>query len=261
MRELAIVPSLEEFEQQMELAKKYDCQFEYNDFIHSKVLSDPWSSSGIIEEYAKRRTSFEKDTIHGAFYDIYINSNDHEIRKISQIRMEQSMEIAKAMGARGVVFHTGLLAGFELPTYTKSWLEYQKNFYEELAEKYPNQSIFVENMFEHKPELLQQLALELSHIPNFYVCLDYGHSVISPTPVERWVEVLGSYVGHIHINDNDKNQDLHLPIGEGEISWETYHQLVKKLPQQPSVLVEVSGFEQQKKSMEQLEKNKWYPFS
>jgi len=56
------------------------------------------------------------------------------------------------------------------------------------------------------------------------------------------VDDLAGYVKHIHLNDNDGIQDLHLPVGEGKMDWKILNE--KKLfACDPSVLIEVSGME------------------
>ena len=52
--------------------------------------------------------------MHGAFFDIVVFSHDDKIAEISRMRLRQSMEIAKRIGVKAVIFHTNanpMLAG------------------------------------------------------------------------------------------------------------------------------------------------------
>lgn len=66
------------------------------------ILDDQQKQEEIIEYYAKYRTDFSQDTMHGAFLDVNIHSMDSRIREVSVQRVRQSMDIAERMGLRGV---------------------------------------------------------------------------------------------------------------------------------------------------------------
>ena len=138
-----IIPDRKEIETSLRLAGEYGCEFEYNDFFIPEVLDDPAKQEEIIEFYARYRSDFSNDTMHGAFFDVTIHSSDPLIRDASVLRIHQSMEIAKRMGLKGVVFHTGRLAGFRSEKYLKLWHDINRWFFTELAETYPQQQIFM----------------------------------------------------------------------------------------------------------------------
>lgn len=259
MGQIYIIPDRQELEKSLSLIKACDGAFEYNDFYMPGVLDDQRKQDEIIESYAKYRTDFSKDTMHGAFLDITIHSEDPLIREISRKRVYQSMEIAKRMGLRGVVFHTGLLAGFHLPKYLENWLEQNAAFFKKLAEQYPNQEIFMENMFDSVPKVLVELQERLKETANFGICLDYAHGVVSGCPMETWIGRLAPYIRHMHINDNDLKDDLHLPLGEGKINWKEYNSLMEQYQADATVLLEVKGYEAQKKSLEYLDTHQIFP--
>ena len=72
-------------------------------------------------------------------------------------------------------------------------------------------------MFDEEPELLRRLADDLSDGPRFGVCYDMAHAYLSQTPLTEWNQALLPYVRHLHINDNDKTQDTHRPVGSGSL--------------------------------------------
>jgi sugar phosphate isomerase/epimerase len=106
-------------------------------------------------------------------------------------------------------------------------------------------------MFDDTPELLRRVAENLKDINNFGVCLDLAHAFLSKVDLKQWVDELSPYVKHIHINDNDKQQDLHLPVGSGQMDWSILGS-EKLFASSPSVLIEVSGKEKLIKSIDYL---------
>lgn len=254
-----ITPEVQNPERSVRLMKDYGGLFEYGDFFDPKVLDDRYKQEEIIESYAKYRTDFSQDTMHGAFFDVTIHSVDPLIREASEKRVWQSMEIAKRMGLRGVVFHTGLLAGCRLDSYLENWKKENVRFFTKLAEKYPNQEILMENMFDEESEYLAELGEEMREVPNFGICLDYAHAVLSGCPTEKWVQELAPFIRHMHLNDNDLKKDLHLAVGTGKIDWTVFQSQMLQAHVDCTVLLEVRGYEAQKKSLEYLEEHKFFP--
>lgn len=259
MGKVYIIPDIQKIEQSVSLIKEYDGAFEYNDFWLPEVLEDKRQQEEIIEQYAKYRTDFSKDTMHGAFLDVNVCSTDPLIREVSVRRVRQSMDIAKQMGLRGVVFHTGLIAGFRVPQYLEQWKNRSAEFFTTLMEEYPDQEIFMENMFDEDPVMLAELGELMKESGKFFVCLDYAHGAVTGCPQETWVQTLAPYIRHMHINDNDLCIDLHQPVGEGQIDWMEFHRLLTECQVDSTVLVEVKGYEAQKKSLEYLKQNQIFP--
>lgn len=254
MGQIYIIPDRQEIEQSLELIQEYNGAFEYNDFWKPAILDDRRQQENIIEFYARYRTDFSKDTMHGAFLDVCIHSEDPLIREVSRKRVRGSMELASRMGLRGVVFHTGLLAGFRVPYYLEHWKQENIKFFREIADEYPKQEILVENMFDEVPDELAFLGQAMKSTENFGVCLDYAHGAVTDCPVETWVRELAPYIRHMHINDNDLKADLHQPVGDGRIDWQKFHRLMQQYRVTSSVLVEVKGYEAQRKSLEYLKR-------
>lgn len=255
-----IIPDRTDMEGSLKLAEEYDCAFEYNDFFAPDVLDNPEKQEEIIAFYKKYRSDFSKDTMHGAFLDITIHSDDRLIRDASILRIRQSMEIAKRMSLKGVVFHTGKLAGFNVAGYLRLWHERNLKFFTELAEAYPEQQIYMENMFDEAPEVMARLAEAMKGVPNFGLCLDYSHAAVTDYPLPGWVKAMAPYIRHMHINDNDLKDDLHQPVGDGKIDWQVYSRLMREYQIEATALIEVRGCEKQKKSLEFMKEHLLYPF-
>lgn len=250
MKGLYLIPDKVNLEQSIQLLKECQGAFEYNDFFLPSVLDDKKKQMEIIESYSKVRTDFSNDTMHGAFLDVTVHSTDERIREISKFRVRQSMDIAKEMGLRGVVFHTNRIYGFRDAIYLNNWRDANKRFFAEMCDAYPNQQILMENMFDEGPDVLRDLAEEMKEYTNFGICLDYAHAVLSGTDTEEWMKELAPFIKHMHINDNDLKNDLHQAVGTGQVDWSKFQQQMQKNQIQASILIEVSGTEKQKKSLD-----------
>ena len=191
-------------------------------------------------------------TLHGVFYGIVPFSRDSGIRKHSLYRMEQSMEIARELGCRGVVFHTGLMPGLVMgETYRTDWLQSMADTFRHLLNKYSELEIYCENMFDESPDELAELAELLKEQNRFGVCLDVGHMMLVTEDAKQWVKKLSPYILHLHLNDNHLKYDEHLALGRGRIDWPFVFSLLKKYGlMEKSFLLEVLGVEQITTSIE-----------
>lgn len=259
MGRLYIIPDRERMEESLALAEEYQAAFEYNDFFSPEVLDDPKKTDELIEFYLRQPHDCSQDTMHGAFLDVTVHSEDPLIRNASRLRIRQSMDIARRMGLRGVVFHTGRLAGFRVEYYIRHWLQTNGEFFREILQEYPDQQIFMENMFDEAPDILAKLAQELQAESGFGICLDYAHASITSCAQEEWVKLLAPDIRHIHINDNDLVNDLHQQIGTGRIDWTAYDRMMRHYQVDASVLVEIRDVEQQRRSLEYMRKCRLYP--
>lgn len=261
MGQLYMIPDRNRMEESLELAKDYHAAFEYNDFFPPVVLDDKKKIQELIAYYCRQPHDRTKDTMHGAFLDVTIHSEDALIRQASEHRIRQSMDIAQEMELRGVVFHTGRLHGFRDQAYLENWLKVNEEFFREILQKYPKQHIFMENMFDEAPDILAQLAKRFCDEPRFSVCLDYAHAAITNIREEEWVKTLAPYIRHMHINDNDKINDLHQEIGTGRIDWCAFDSEMRRFGVDSGVLIEMKDLGRQRCSMEYLKKNNLYPFA
>ena len=90
--DLGITELEEQLEEYKRISDEYGVGFEINDFYYPDVLDNEERTSVLIRQY--ERIGIPKgSTMHGAFLDVTIFSQDEAIRKVSQRRMEQSMKI------------------------------------------------------------------------------------------------------------------------------------------------------------------------
>ncbi len=254
MKKIHIIPNIDSMDRIMELKGEYELYFEYNDFFLPKVLDDDKRIKAVINRY-KEYSLPQNCTLHGAFYDVIPFSPDEKIREISLHRIEQSIEIARYLGAGAVVFHTNYNPFLNMPAYIEKWIEDNIGIWSDIIEKHSDMNIYLENMFDTSPYILKKLAEGLCHYGNFGLCFDYAHASLSGTDTESWASKLGKYIKHIHINDNDLKSDLHLAWGDGKIDRQKFYDLYKKYMSGAGILIETSGCENILKSLRVLEQD------
>lgn len=260
MGQLHIIPDFKNLNHSLSVADKWNAAFEYNDFFMPDILDDTEGLQKRIREYRSLLRERSKDTLHGAFFDLSVNSQDKKIAEVSRMRMRQSMEIAAALDVRAVIFHTNAISGFSIKGYEEHWLDCHEDFIKQLMHEYQGIVIYMENMFDRSPELLGKLSERLLGT-GFGVCLDVAHANITETPIEVWFERLAPYIRHMHVNDNDGVTDLHQVVGTGKMDWQLYQSLIEKFQINSSVLVEVASLEGAEKSLQYIEEKGIYPFA
>lgn len=260
MNQISCIPFLDELDCYVKFAEEYKAAFEYNEFYVPAIMDDPVSIKNIMRRYQSTGRDCSKDTLHGAFFDVCINSGDPKIFKVSDYRVHQSMEIAQEIGVKAVIFHTNYIVNFKLKSYLNTWLNLNEIYWRKILEEYPDQMIYIENMFDEAPRMLTQLAFKMQDEPRFGVCFDLAHAKISGTPIADWFDCLSPYIVHMHINDNDGVEDSHCPVGTGVLDWKQFSQFGKQLKQEPSILIEVRNFKDLQQSVQYMKQNKIYPF-
>lgn len=227
-------------------------------------LADPVALSQVDDESCRdlRAAVSEVDGrvwLHGVFYDLYVNSPDPDIRRISKRRIHQSMDMAERLGIDKVVFHTNHLPCTTRPSYTTRWHEESAAFWAEACERFDG-SVLLENMWDDGPELLAGL---LAEIPALDACLDTGHAnVFSNRSVDDWVRDLGERLKYIHLSDNSGTADDALPPGDGTIEWTLFTASVRASAPAPAVMVgmDTGGLSMTRTAIERMRSSEVYPF-
>lgn len=254
MGRFLVVSKLDRLQEYKAIADEYSVGFEINDFYEPRVLDDEKECNRMVELYLKNGVP-EGSTMHGAFLDVVVFSNDDQIAEISKLRMRQSVEIAVKLGVVGVVFHTNCNPMLTGELYDSNVVSRTVAFMEELLQEYPTIQLYLENMFDDSPRILEEISKHLCKYQNYGVCLDYAHASISMVPMCDWVETLAPYLKHIHINDNDLKKDMHWALGTGQIDWNQFAKYYRTHFDQCSVLVETTEPEAQIQSLNYLKEN------
>ena len=203
MGNIHFIPDRNRIDESVALAEKYNACFEYNDFSKPDVYTDEAKCDELVKFYKSLDRDRKKDTLHGAFLDVTVHSTDEQIRQISMLRVKKSLDIARELGIRGVVFHTNFIPNFRLGYYRDFWLEQNVDFFTKMCTEYSDLEIFIENMFDEDYDMILNLASQMNNVGNFGICLDYAHASSFGNNAKEWFINLFPYITHIHINDND----------------------------------------------------------
>lgn len=255
-----IIPDSKDIDRELVLAAKYGTAFEYNDFMNPDQLDDKEYCRQKIVFYKNLGRNMSNDTLHGAFIDLVVQSTDSLIRDASRKRVYQSMEIAQELGVRGVVFHTGLIPNYRDESYMQCWRDGCVRFWRKVLDDFPEQSVYIENMFDMDASGMAALGEAMKDQERFGLCLDYAHAVIfgRGETLENWYQHTAPYVRHMHINDNNRKYDQHRPLGQGSIDWVRFGEILQNHMNPLSVLLEMTGWEAQEKSLEFIQDQGWF---
>lgn len=252
MKGIYMIPDYGQIQASAEFAMEHGLCFEYNDFFLPAILDDKDAVKERIRAYLSLGRDCSRDTLHGACFDVMVFSMDPKIREVSLLRMRQSMEIAKEMGLRAVIFHGNYLPFLRRESYDAMWLSCTEDVIRALVKDYPGIEIYMENMFEDSPELLVSLAERLRDVTGFGLCFDYAHALLNSGEVENWMRRFAPFLRHVHINDHHFDGDAHLVPGDGKTDWQEYRNLKERYAPDATVLCEVNGLAAMKRSLEFL---------
>ena len=103
MKALYCIPNLNQISSYIDFSQKYNAGFEYNDFFCTDLMDDKEALKKRISFYKAISRDRSKDTLHGAFFDLSVSSEDGKVRELSHMRMRQSMETAAALSVKAVI--------------------------------------------------------------------------------------------------------------------------------------------------------------
>lgn len=256
---LFINPELDQLEVSLAVALEYGASFEYTDFTHPLALAHEAVADELMAQYCEMPMP-AGSILHGACHDINICSVDDDIAELSRNRILASFAIARKMNAAAVVVHSGVNPRERSETSEKRWLEYTSEFFAQILQDNPDIGLYVENVLDYSPALLEKLAKQLCSFENFGICLDYAHASLSETSADLWVHKLRNYIRHVDISDNNLRYDEHLPLGGGRIDWARFDTLRAAYFPQTPILLEMASEEAVRSSIEYMSRRNWFDY-
>ncbi len=94
----------------------------------------------------------------------------------------------------------------------------------------------------------------IKHFPEAAALLDTGHAHVNGWQLEDVLRDLNKRLIAVHIHDNDGSADSHLPVGRGNISWESYFKTLKEYAPQAVQVCEYAAINQYTMVAESLAK-------
>ncbi|MDI6802199.1 MAG: sugar phosphate isomerase/epimerase family protein [Thermodesulfovibrionales bacterium] len=160
-------------------------------------------------------------SLHAPFMDLSPGAIDSKVREATLERFNPVLDIAEILYPESIVFHSGY-EKWKYALKIDTWLEKSLETWEPICEKAKSLGIMIaiENIFEDNPINLKMLMENISS-KNFGICFDTGHcNLFSNVPLKEWMDSLKSYIIELHLHDNDKSSDQHLPIGDGSFDFD-----------------------------------------
>jgi sugar phosphate isomerase/epimerase len=218
-----------QYEHELRCADQYGVGAEIQTFSFPQYLDQ--DSPKLVDKIAKQVARLKGPIgYHGPFIDTIHHSPDPEIREVSRVRYLRAFDMAEALGARYILFHSQFNPVIRVPVYKKAYHENSLRFWPELIEEAEirKMPIYIENMFDDSPEPARRVADALNS-PYFKLCLDVAHAIIHSTrDISEWIDGCGEHLRHIHVNDCMGTMDDHLGLGQGVLDLPRAFRLLKK---------------------------------
>jgi sugar phosphate isomerase/epimerase len=226
-----------------------DRDVELQDFCFAEILDGDWRS---LAEEARRRLDgwHGRLGIHGPFWGFTIDSEDPEVRAVVARRMQQGLDVCRALGADQMVIHS------PYTTWDSTDLAARPAAAERLVERVHQTldavvaraaddgvTLVVENIEDVDPRIRLELARSF---PGETVrpSIDTGHAhwahrSAGAPPVDVFVTEAGGSLDHVHLQDTDGWADRHWHPGEGTIGWTAVFRALRRFTGRPRLLLEV----------------------
>jgi len=191
---------------------------------------------GLIKEYRLGIVG------HTAFY-LPFDSLYPELRKTSAAIILNALESFTKLRCEKVTVHFNTsLPNFILKRATMEMLaDLWSRFLEEILPEFERRGVKL--MLENCPSLqdINLLRTIFSRFGAIGFHLDIGHANIGPggNKVREILHALGNRLIHVHMSDNFGQDDLHLPIGAGNIEWRDSIDALKRLPYDDTITLEI----------------------
>lgn len=190
-----------------------------------------------LEAWGKRSLS-----IHGPCVAINLADPTH----IDYVHVfNKTFAYAQKCGAEFVVVHTNELWTGEIKAIQEMVIKRLENIML-LAAKY-DVTVAIENVgLRTKNSVLfdwHEFVKLFERFPQACALLDVGHAHVNGWDIPNTVRVLGDRLVACHVHDNDGNGDAHLPVGQGNVDWNGYFDVVKECaPNAVQVMEYCCGF-------------------
>jgi sugar phosphate isomerase/epimerase len=178
-------------------------------------------------------------TLHGPFMDLSPGGVDQRVKEVTSDRFIKTIEFGLFFKPKTIVFHPGY-EKWKFNGNVNLWLESSLQTWKPLVKEAEETglTLVIENVFEETPDTIKTL-LEQINSPHFRFCFDTGHHhVFSKVPVSIWFETLGKYLCEVHLHDNHKEIDEHLPLGEGSFNFDQFFSLLSQFELNPIYTIE-----------------------
>jgi len=186
-------------------------------------------------------------SFHAPFADhIDITSFDENVRRRAIEELMTACRAAAEMGVRYVVLHPGPERAGKPPShefishmsFAAEGLNQVASHCAELGVQLLFENMLPHLLFGHMSDMMYLLA-EIRHV-SVGACLDTGHAHLAGELPDA-IHTLSGHLKMLHVNDNRRNRDDHLPPGDGDIDWRTVLSELDRCHFNGSLILELSG--------------------
>ncbi len=182
-------------------------------------------------------------SVHLPFVDLNLASLVPSARQTAVERVQRALAGAAELNAICGVLHTGQNSVYHPLAVNYAMKALDKSF-AEFSEVVP---IAAENLALTSQDLIQgpDALRDLTERAGFHNCLDFGHAYVEAgrtgerALTERYFEVLGEHIIHLHVHSNDGLTDQHRPLSEGSLPYHRYANFLRGFS--GTVCLEVTG--------------------
>ena len=189
-----------------------------------EVFSHPVNLNSDFDEHntivAKRIMGMCGVSMHGEFYDKAYASGDPLIVEVVKKRFIQAVQAAQFHNINHLIFHSAFRTyyGAKGSSVEKWYIKASIDFWKDFEKNIPDgMTVLLENVEDNTPEVFAEIVYGINSL-KICCCFDVAHAhVYSSAPLNEWIQALGGKIKHVHLSDNDGKDDLHLPLGKGNL--------------------------------------------
>ena len=194
-------------------------------------------------------------SVHSPLIDMNICSLTRSIREASMQELKDSIDDAARLGARNVVIHPGKVSFLGQP--------YKDHIYEICVDSfkeihYYSSGTGVMPLIENMPMIPGFMYTDINRLNStldnldMFMTFDIGHAYTAGFSEN---EMYFPRIKHIHLHDNNGDDDSHLPLGEGSIDLKQVLYLLDEKNYKGTYIIEANNPESLKISLEYLKNN------
>ncbi len=148
-----------------------------------------------------------------------------EIRNAAFTAAERYFKVFEAVGISRVAVHAHWCGSFQV----RDMIFFQVETLNKIAASASSFGIkLMLELTDRKEDSPENIKNILAQTEGVGFLLDSGHANLWGRKPGDYVDILSSYLEHVHLHDNFRDSDLHLPITCGNIDWEQFLKVLKK---------------------------------
>lgn len=179
-----------------------------------------------IEKTKKLLNKYKLHAVgHTAWY-LPIGSPSRTFREASVIEAVRYVAVFSKLDVRFVTIHGNWPPGLFS---TEEGITFQVESLKKIVRQAKKHNIAI--MYEpidKQQDNIENVSKILKRVPELYLHIDIGHAMLHGRKPEEFIRKFHKRLKHIHLHDNDGSKDLHLPMGTGNVNWESLIKVLKK---------------------------------